>query len=182
MGRARAALGSLVFFFVAPGVVAGVVPWWLTQWESGGSSAAWLPVRVVGLVLLVVAVLVLVAAFARFAMEGRGTPAPVAPTDRLVVGGSYRYVRNPMYVAVVSCIVGQSLLLVRPVLLGYALVVFVTVATFVRVYEEPRLHAQFGPDYDEYRRAVPGWVPRLHPWTPAGDGETDQGRKGASRG
>jgi len=114
-------------------------------------------------------------------VEGRGTPAPVAPTDKLVVGGSYRYVRNPMYVAVVSCTVGQSLLLVRPVLLGYAVVVFVTVATFVRVYEEPTLHSQFGSDYDEYRRAVPGWIPRLRPWTPAGDGETGEGRTGASR-
>jgi protein-S-isoprenylcysteine O-methyltransferase Ste14 len=181
MGRARAAVGSLVFFLVAPCIVAGVVPWWLTQWQSGASSAAWLPVRVVGLGLLVVAVLALVTAFARFVVEGHGTPAPVAPTDKLVVGGSYRYVRNPMYVAVVSCIVGQSLLLVRPVLLGYAVVVFVTVATFVRVYEEPTLHAQFGSGYDEYRGAVPGWIPRLRPWTAAGDEETGEGRKGASR-
>src|SRR5215203_1506023 len=147
MGRGRAAAGSAVFFLVAPGIVAGVVPWLLTRWRSGASSSAWLPVRVVGLALLVVTVPVLVAAFVRFVREGNGTPAPVAPTERLVVGGLYRYVRNPMYLAVVTCILGQALLLVRPVLLVYAAIVLGTVASFVRGYEEPTLREQFGADY-----------------------------------
>jgi protein-S-isoprenylcysteine O-methyltransferase Ste14 len=106
-------------------------------------------------------------AFARFAIEGVGTPAPVAPTERLVTGGVYRHVRNPMYLAVGATIAGQALLLGQWGLLAYAGLFFAIVATFVVTYEEPTLERRFGSDYEAYRRAVPGWLPRLHPW----DGE-----------
>jgi protein-S-isoprenylcysteine O-methyltransferase Ste14 len=156
--RVRAALGSAVFFAVAPGVMAGVVPWALTGWHV---HHWWLPVRVAGAVLVLVGVPVLVHAFARFVVEGLGTPAPVAPPQHLVVGGLYRYVRNPMYVAVAATIVGQALLLGQPVLFAWAAVFVVAVWSFVRFYEEPTLHQRFGADYDDYRRAVPAWLPRL---------------------
>lgn len=103
-------------------------------------------------------------AFARFVVEGIGTPAPVAPTERLVVGGLYRYVRNPMYLAVTATIVGQALLLGEPILLAYAAALLVVFAAFVRWYEEPTLRRQFGAEYEAYRRAVPGWRPRRGPW------------------
>ena len=112
---------------------------------------------------------VLVQAFARFVAEGLGTPAPVAPTRELVVGGLYRYVRNPMYLAVLATIVGQALVLGRLVLLPYAAVMAVAFVVFVHWYEEPTLAEQFGARYQAYRRAVPGWWPRRHPWRPAGD-------------
>ena len=128
--------------------------------------APWLPLRVVGALLLVAGVLVLLQAFARFVTEGIGTPAPVAPTERLVVGGLYRYVRNPMYLAVAATIVGQALLLGRWVLLAYAAAFVVAVASFVHWYEEPTLRRRFGAEYDAYRRAVPGWWPRRRPWRP----------------
>ena len=167
MGRARAALGSAVFFLLAPCVVAGVLPWWLTGWRVGDvDGAAWWVVRAFGAILVVAAATVLVSAFVRFVVEGVGTPAPVAPTERLVVGGLYRYVRNPMYLAVVTVVLGQCLLLGRPVLIGYAALVLASVAAFVRGYEEPTLREQFGPDYDAYRADVPGWWPRRRPWTP----------------
>ena len=102
MRRSVAAAGTALFFAVAPGVVAGLVPWWLTRWRLRGPLAAWAPARVTGLIMLILGTIVLIQAFARFVTEGRGTPAPVAPTDRLVVGGLYRYVRNPMYLAVVA--------------------------------------------------------------------------------
>jgi protein-S-isoprenylcysteine O-methyltransferase Ste14 len=170
MGRVRAAVGSAVFFVLAPGVVAGVVPWWLTGWRARALPAWWLPLRVAGVVLLVAGAGVLVHAFARFVAEGVGTPAPVAPTRELVVGGLYRYVRNPMYLAVLAAIVGQALVLGRLVLLPYAAVMAAAFATFVHWYEEPTLAEQFGARYQAYRRAVPGWWPRRHPWRPAGDG------------
>jgi protein-S-isoprenylcysteine O-methyltransferase Ste14 len=151
-----AALGSAVFFLVAPGVVAGLMPWLLTGWDAGDT---WLPLQVAGAVVLVAGVAALVYSFARFVTEGRGTPAPVAPTERLVVGGLYRYVRNPMYVAVLATIVGQALLLGRWVLLGYGAVVFLAVFSFVRLYEEPELERTYGKQYADYRRAVPGWLP-----------------------
>jgi protein-S-isoprenylcysteine O-methyltransferase Ste14 len=167
--RARAAAGSVAFFALAPGVVAGVIPWWLTGWRARALSTWWLPLRVAGAVLLVAGAGVLVHAFVRFVVEGLGTPAPVAPTRELVVGGLYRYVRNPMYLAVLAAIVGQALLLGRLVLLAYAAVVAAAFVAFVRWYEEPTLTRQFGDRYQAYRRAVPGWWPRRQPWRPAED-------------
>jgi len=162
MGRIRAAVGSLVFLAVAPGVVAGVIPWLLTGW----SSHAWpAPVGLIGGVLIAAGVAVLLLAFGRFVIEGVGTPAPVAPTEQLVVGGAYRYVRNPMYLAVATVIVGQAVLLGRAVLLVYAVVFVAAVTAFVRGYEEPTLAERFGEEYGAYMRAVPRWRPRLRPWT-----------------
>ena len=164
MRKPAAAAGSALFFAAAPGVVAGLVPWCLTRWQVRGPLAHWAPVRAAGLITLILGAIVLVQAFVRFVAEGRGTPAPVAPTERLVIGGLYRYVRNPMYLAVVAVITGQGLALGQPVLLGYAAAVWVTVASFVRCYEEPALARQFGDQYRAYRRAVPAWRPRTRPW------------------
>jgi protein-S-isoprenylcysteine O-methyltransferase Ste14 len=155
---------------MAPGVVAGLIPWWLTGWQARQPlpSWAWPPLRVAGVALLAAGTLVLVPAFVRFAAEGVGTPAPVAPTQRLVVGGFYRYVRNPMYLAVVATIVGQGLVLGQSVLLLYAAAVAAATATFTHLYEQPALSRQFGAAYDDYRRAVPAWWPRRRPWEPGG--------------
>jgi protein-S-isoprenylcysteine O-methyltransferase Ste14 len=163
MPRVRAAAGSLVFLVLAPGFVAGLVPWLLTGWESADPPLA---LQVLGWLLIAAGAAVVLAAFARFVVEGVGTPAPVAPTERLVVGGLYRHVRNPMYVAVAATIVGQALLLGRPALLLYAALFVATVGAFVRFYEEPVLERRFGADYGVYRAAVPGWRPRLRPWKP----------------
>jgi protein-S-isoprenylcysteine O-methyltransferase Ste14 len=170
MGKTGAALASAVFFALAPGVVAGLVPWWLTGWQVRSLPAWWLPLRLAGVALLVAGTVVLVQAFARFVVEGLGTPAPVAPTRELVIGGLYRYVRNPMYLAVLAAIVGQALALGQLVLLPYAAVVAAAFVAFVHWYEEPTLARQFGARYQAYRGAVPGWWPRRHPWSPAGDG------------
>jgi protein-S-isoprenylcysteine O-methyltransferase Ste14 len=163
MSRARAAAGSLLFLVVAPGVVAGLVPWWITGWHVREPLPYWSVVRVAGGLLLVAGVAVLLQAFARFVVEGVGTPAPVAPTERLVVGGLYRYVRNPMYLAVAATIVGQALVLGQLVLLLYAGAFVAVVATFVHVYEEPTLTRRYGKRYESYRRTVPGWWPRRPP-------------------
>jgi protein-S-isoprenylcysteine O-methyltransferase Ste14 len=112
--RWLAAAGSAIFFAVAPCAVAGLVPWWLTGWHLATPFPLWEPVRVLGAVLTIGATVVLLSAFARFVVEGIGTPAPVAPTQHLVIGGLYRYVRNPMYIAVVSAIMGQAGPIVRP--------------------------------------------------------------------
>jgi protein-S-isoprenylcysteine O-methyltransferase Ste14 len=163
MTRARAAAGSLVFLLLAPGVVAGVVPWLLTDWDSTDPP---LVLQAVGVALVAAGVAVLLHAFACFVIEGTGTPAPVAPTERLVVGGLYRYVRNPMYVAVAATIIGQAALLGRPALLLYALAFMAVVGAFVYGYEQPVLSERFGAEYERYRRNVPAWWPRLRPWKP----------------
>ena len=169
MRKPTASAGTALFFILAPGAVAGLVPWWLTGWRvrHPRPSWAWAPLRMVGVALLAAGVVVLVHAFVRFVAEGVGTPAPVAPTRRLVVGGLYRYVRNPMYLAVVATIVGQALALAQPALLGYAAAVGAAMVTFVHGYEEPTLRGQFGAQYQVYQRAVPAWWPRRHPWQPS---------------
>src|SRR3712207_1384384 len=131
MRRARAAAGSLVFLFVAPGLAAGIVPWLLTHWELLEPWSHRLPLRVLGLVLIVAGAGVLLDAFARFVVEGLGTPAPIAAPQRLVVGGLYGYVRNPMYLAVAATIVGQALALWQWILVPYAAAFAVAVASFV---------------------------------------------------
>ena len=151
MRRPSAAAGSALFFAVAPGVVAGVIPWAITGWET--DAEWWLPLRVLGGVLIVAGGAVLVSAFARFVREGLGTPAPVAPTEHLVVGGLYRYVRNVMYIAVTTTILGQALLFGSVVLLVWAAVVWAAMAAFVRVVR--------GADARRpVRRAVRGVPPR----------------------
>jgi protein-S-isoprenylcysteine O-methyltransferase Ste14 len=134
----------------------------LTGWRVE-DEYAW-PWRVLGRALALAGAAVLVHAFARFVSEGSGTPAPIAPTERLVVGGIYRYVRNPMYLAVAALICGQALILGRPWLFAYAALFGLVVWSFVTLYEEPVLARRYGAQYDAYRRAVPGWHPRLRPW------------------
>jgi protein-S-isoprenylcysteine O-methyltransferase Ste14 len=161
MKRPAAAAGSALFFALAPGTVAGLLPWSLTGWRIG-TALPW-PARLFGALLIVAGLLVIVPAFVRFVVEGAGTPAPVAQTDRLVVGGPYRYLRNPMYVAVLLTIAGQALLLGRWVLVTYGLLAAAAMVAFVKGYEEPHLLEVYGADYEAYRRVVPGWWPRLRP-------------------
>jgi protein-S-isoprenylcysteine O-methyltransferase Ste14 len=164
LAKAKAAVGTAVFLLLAPGVVAGVIPWSLTGWEANGPMPYWLPFWIAGLLLVAAGAVVLLEAFVRFVVEGVGTPAPVGPTERLVVGGLYRYVRNPMYLAVAAIIVGQALALAQPILVPYAAAFAAAVAAFVHWYEEPTLARRYGAQYAAYRSAVPGWVPRRTPW------------------
>jgi protein-S-isoprenylcysteine O-methyltransferase Ste14 len=167
MQRTLAAVGTSIFFVLVPGTVAGLIPWSLTGWHLHHTQeSAWIPSRVLGAALIAAAPLVLVAAFVRFATEGIGTPAPIAPTEHLVVGGLYRYVRNPIYLAVTALIVGQALLLAQPALLWYAAIFATAMVAFVYGYEQPTLSERFGAEYDQYRHAVPGWWPRRRPWQP----------------
>ena len=107
---------------------------------------------------------VLLESFTRFALQGIGTPAPVFPTRHLVVQGAYRYVRNPMYVAVTSLILGQALLLGDTHLLAYAVFPWLVAHLFVVAYEEPTLRRTFGAEYETYCAHVPRWIPRFSPW------------------
>jgi len=160
----RSAVYTAVFFVLAPGGNAVLVPWLITRWRRPVDGLG--PEDVAGGLLLVAGLAVVVACFARFVTEGHGTPAPVAPTQTLVVGGLYRHVRNPMYVGVAWAIAGQALLFHSWGVLLWLTVFLVAVASFVRGYEEPRLAAQFGASYDAYRRSVPAWWPRVRPYVP----------------
>ena len=109
--RTMAVLGSAAFFVVAPCTLAGLVPWSITGWQLQPPFLGLELMRLLGAIMILAGVSGLVDSFARFALQGPGTPAPIAPTRNLVVTGLYRYVRNPIYVALVAIILGQALLM-----------------------------------------------------------------------
>jgi protein-S-isoprenylcysteine O-methyltransferase Ste14 len=153
-------------FALAPATVAGLVPWLLTRWEVQRPAPGGAVAQVAGALLVGAGASVIANSFVRFAIEGVGTPAPFAPPKHLVVSGLYRYVRNPMYVSIAAAVTGQALLLGQPKLFGYAALGAIPVAAFVMFYEEPTLTDKFGAEYEEYKRNVPRWLPRITPWWP----------------
>jgi protein-S-isoprenylcysteine O-methyltransferase Ste14 len=165
MTRLSASLGSVVFLLVAPAMIAGVVPWWMTRWQVKSSLLDVLPLKVVGVILIGSGLAVLLDSFARFALQGIGTPAPAFPTRHLVVTGLYRHVRNPIYLAVTALILGQGLLFASIALIAYAALIWVGFHVFVIAYEEPTLRRTFGAEYDRYCANVPRWLPRIRPWS-----------------
>lgn len=157
--RGWAIAGSAGFLVLAPGFVAGFVPWWISRWRFGAAWSEEIGFQVAGAVLITVGVAGLLDSFARFALEGLGTPAPGFGTRQLVIAGPYRFLRNPMYVSVLSIILGQALVLGNVELLAYGGLVWLLFHAFVLLYEEPTLRAKFGPDYDVYCGQVPRWIP-----------------------
>jgi len=162
--RVRAWAGTIGFLALAPGVVAGLIPWMITGWRSAGPGGVPVPTMIVAGVAIMSGVVLLLDAFIRFA-RADGTPAPPMPTARLVLVGPYRYVRNPMYEAVLAIILGQALLFGSAGTAVWAGVVFLAVLLFVLLYEEPTLELEYGDEYREYRRNVRRWIPRLRPWS-----------------
>jgi protein-S-isoprenylcysteine O-methyltransferase Ste14 len=164
LSKVLAIVGSAVFLVIAPGFVAGLVPWWISRWQFEAPFFGIPLFRFAGGLLLTLGVVGLLDSFVRFAVQGLGTPAPVFPTRHLVVTGLYRYVRNPMYVAVASSILGQGLILGNMAVLEYGALVCLLFHLFVLVYEEPTLRASFGSEYKTFCGQVPRWIPRITPW------------------
>jgi len=167
--RISAVAGTGVFLLLAPGTVAGLVPWWITRWRMQPPLLGFSGFRVIGAVMIAAGIAVVLDSFARFALQGLGTPAPILPTSHLVVSGLYQYVRNPMYVGVLAIILGQGLLFGDGRLFAYGVLLWLAVHIFVVGYEEPTLRRSFGPDYEVFRRNVPRWIPRLSPWRSGND-------------
>lgn len=152
------ALKSLLFLIAAPGVVAGYIPLMLlrqgAQIETGIFAYLVFPLWLIG-------VIILLRSFWNFLVQGRGTPAPIDPPKELVAAGFYRYIRNPMYAAIASINIGYFLWFGYWSLLIYACLAFITMHTFIVLYEEPTLKRKFGASYDNYLNQVPRWIPRF---------------------
>jgi protein-S-isoprenylcysteine O-methyltransferase Ste14 len=152
------ALGSILFFILAPGMVAGLIPLALLrmgpQVQAGFLAYVAFPLWVIGTT-------VLIWCFWDFLVKGKGTPAPINPPKELVVSGLYKYVRNPMYVGILLVILGHFLWFGFWNLLIYAAVVFAAFSAFVIFYEEPTLKRNFGAAYEDYLKRVPRWIPKF---------------------
>src|SRR3974390_2488873 len=144
MSKITAILGSALFFLVAPAMLAGVIPWSMTHWEFRPPFLAAEATPLAGLALIIAGVPGVLDSFARFALQGLGTPAPIAPPRNLVVSGLYRHVRNPIYVAVVSVILGQGVLFADGRLLVYGALLWLAFHIFVLALEEPTLRQSYG--------------------------------------
>lgn len=165
MNRNEALIGSAAFLVLAPGTVAGLIPWLITKWRFGEGAGT--GVSIVGCIFIALALVLLIECFVRFATKGEGTPAPLAPTAKLVVTGAYARVRNPMYVAVLGLIFGQALLFASASLVAYGIIIWLAFLIFVVNFEEPRLQREFPDEYPVYFANVPRWRPRLSPWKPS---------------
>jgi protein-S-isoprenylcysteine O-methyltransferase Ste14 len=164
MSRISAALGSTAFFVIAPGFVAGLAPYWINGWRFSASSWDAPALRWLGTALIVAGLAIVVECFVRFVTKGHGTPAPVAPPAILVISGLYRHTRNPMYVGVLSIILGQGLLFGNAATLIYAGCIWVVFTLWVMFYEEPSLRRKYSTQYLLYCANVRRWWPRLRPW------------------
>jgi protein-S-isoprenylcysteine O-methyltransferase Ste14 len=163
MQRSKAALASAAFFVVAPGTVVGLVPWLMTRWEIADSTPVWQ--ITLGALLIAGGLIPPIHAFTQFVNAG-GTPMPIAPTQRLVVTGFNRYVRNPMYLGLTIVNLGQALLFSSWAVAVWGATFWILTASFVHFYEEPTLVREYDGEYEAYRRNVHAWLPRFRPWSP----------------
>jgi protein-S-isoprenylcysteine O-methyltransferase Ste14 len=147
---------ALFAFLVLPGVVAGLVPVLIARGDTHrhDGSAMGFGVLALGVVLLLWCV-------RDFYVSGKGTLAPWDPPKRLVVVGLYRFVRNPMYVAVLTVVLGWTLVYGSTWLAIYLAALAIGFHLRVLFYEEPRLRQQFAAEWAAYSAAVPRWLPRL---------------------
>lgn len=150
---------TIVFTILVPNTVTVVVPYYLLP---GGDFHLGIA-RYLGIPLIALGAALYLRCAWDFARVGLGTPAPIDPPRNLVAGGLYRYVRNPMYVGIVSLLLGECIFFESRRVLAFALFAVLATHLFVVCYEEPTLRKKFGASYEEYCRRVPRWIPKLKP-------------------
>jgi len=161
--RTSVVVSVLFTLLGGPALVLVLLPWYITHFRiPDGQSPALI---VASTALMILGLIPLVESIGRFIVVGRGTLMPAVPTERLVVSGLYRHVRNPMYIGVITTLAGEALLFRSRHMLVYLATVWLLMHTFVCLYEEPRLARTFGDEFQRFRKNVPRWVPRLRPWT-----------------
>jgi protein-S-isoprenylcysteine O-methyltransferase Ste14 len=149
---------TILFTIFVPGTVAILIPLWLVgdiRWDAN-APASWM-----GAVVAVTGAAIYLRCAWEFAVNGLGTPAPIAPTKFLVTTALHGHVRNPMYIGVALVVLGESVMFRSLHLVLYAAAMLTIAHIFVVLYEEPTLRRQFGESYEQYVRTVPRWVPKL---------------------
>ena len=149
---------TLIFTILFPGTITILIPYWILSTSSLPPTGV---LRYFGLLPIALGISIYFWCAWDFAFAGRGTPAPIDPPKELVARGLYRYVRNPIYVGIVSILMGEALLFMSWRLFLYAVLAFSFYFLLVLVYEEPGLRAKFGESYRQYCERVPRWLPRF---------------------
>lgn len=152
-------LKTIIFTFIVPGTVTLLIPYWLLSSRSAAPPPQSNIVRYLGVLPILLGTSIYLWCAWDFTFAGRGTPAPIDPPKELVVRGLYRYVRNPMYVGVLSILFGEALFFESRTVFEYAAIVFIFFYLFVVLYEEPVLKQKFGDSYQRYCQTVPRWLP-----------------------
>jgi protein-S-isoprenylcysteine O-methyltransferase Ste14 len=169
----RSVIVSILFtVFGGPGIVLVYVPYAITRFRIPSGEPPWQ--RLIAFALILVGLIPLFDSIRRFIYAGRGTLMPTVPTERLVVTGLYRYMRNPMYVGVLIALAGEVLLFRSSGLVIEGAVGWLAIELFVRFYEEPTLTRSHPEGYPRYKRHVPRWLPRLTPWLDTGSNPARQ--------
>jgi protein-S-isoprenylcysteine O-methyltransferase Ste14 len=163
--RRSVIVSALFTLFGGPGLVLVYLPWLITRFRMPSQRP--LAQTISAVLLIATGLIPLFESIVRFVVKGRGTLVPAVPTERLVVSGLYRYVRNPMYIGVITALAGEALLFRSRHMLEYALIVWTIMHLFVCLYEEPRLTRTYGNAYLSYKSGVPRWFPRRSPWQEA---------------
>jgi protein-S-isoprenylcysteine O-methyltransferase Ste14 len=159
----RSIVVSVLFaVFGGPGFVLVYIPWWMTRFRTPPGEPAWQSAIAIAMILAGLAPLF--SSMFRFVVVGRGTLVPGVPTERLVVSGLYRYVRNPMYLGVLLSLAGEAILFRSRDIVMEASIAWLATHLFILVYEEPTLARRYPDEYPRYKRNVPRWLPRLTPW------------------
>lgn len=159
----RSVVASVLFtVFGGPGIVLIYLPLWITRYRIPAGEPLWQTLLAGALIFL--GLTPLFASMRRFIYVGRGSLVPNAPTEHLVVSGLFRYVRNPMYLGVVTALAGEAVLFWHPGMAIELALVCLGFHLFVCLYEEPTLTRRHPAEFPRYKRHVPRWLPRLTPW------------------
>ncbi len=153
-------LRSIFWAILCPGTVTLLIPYFFFIRQEQASQA-WHWQQWVGLAVGLLGASILAWCIYAFAREGQGTLSPVDPARRLVVKGLYQYGRNPMYVGVVTLLLGEAVFFTSLPLLAYTGAVFLGFNLFIHFHEEPYLRRQFGAEYAEYCQKTGRWLPRF---------------------
>jgi protein-S-isoprenylcysteine O-methyltransferase Ste14 len=150
-------LRNLFFTILQPGMVAGVIPYYILRHQISEITKPWQSLQYISFIVWATGFVVTILCIIRFATEGRGTLSPVDPTKRLVIRGLYRFSRNPMYVGVMLMLIGEAMFF-QTGLWIYTGIIFAAFHTFILIHEEPRLRKDFGEEYEQYCKKVRRWL------------------------
>lgn len=160
--RRNLIISILFALFGGPGILLLYLPLWITHFCIPAGEPLWPEVCAAG--LIIAGLLPALESISRFIYIGRGTLAPVAPPQHLIVSGFYRYVRNPMYVGVLVALAGEYILFRHLGIVIEAALAWLGATVFILLHEEPSLTRRYRDEYLQYKQHVPRWLPRLTPW------------------